>query len=303
MTLAGRLWRYQAERFPLVRHGPLIAVFAAAGVSLSATLDGRALPGASAYASAIGLALLTFFQLRVADEVKDAEDDRRYRPERPVPRGLVSLRLLIGLGLAAAATQALIVWAGPAGTLLPLLAVWAWMALMAGEFGAPKWLKARPILYLVSHMAIMPLIDLLLTACEWGAAGRVPAGLWPFLLLSFANGCVLELGRKIWSPEAERAGVESYSRLWGIRRAVYLWLGAVAAAVGLTILTGLLAGSGGPVGLCALAAGTAALLAGIRFIRTPTPQRQAGLETMAGVWVLGSYLALGFLPLLFRGAA
>ena len=36
------------------------------------------------------VALIFFFQLRACDEVKDAEDDRRYRPERPIPRGLVS---------------------------------------------------------------------------------------------------------------------------------------------------------------------------------------------------------------------
>lgn len=41
VTLAGRLWQYQAERSPLMRHGPLIAVFAAAGVSLSVGLSGR----------------------------------------------------------------------------------------------------------------------------------------------------------------------------------------------------------------------------------------------------------------------
>jgi len=302
VTLAGRLWQYQAERFPLVRHGPLIAVFAAAGVSLSAGLSGREPPGFLTCASAAALALLAFFQLRVADEVKDVEDDRRYRPERPVPRGLVSLRLLIGLGLMAAAGQALIVGVGLTGVIGPLLAVWAWMALMAVEFGRPAWLKARPLLYLISHMAIMPLIDLLITACEWGAWGEMPAGLWPFLLLSFANGCVLELGRKIWSPDAERAGVETYSRLWGARRAVSVWLGAVIFAGALTIGTGILAGSGGLIAVCTLAAGAGAAQAGWQFIQAPTVAHQASVEKMAGIWVLVSYLALGFIPLAMRGA-
>lgn len=302
MTLAGRLWQYQAERFPLIRHGPLIAVFAAAGVSLSAGLSGREVPGLLTYASAAALALLAFFQLRVADEVKDAEDDRCYRPERPVPRGLVSLRLLIGLGLMAAAGQALIVGVGLTGAIGPLLAVWAWMALMAVEFGCPAWLKARPVVYLISHMAIMPLIDLLITACEWGERGEMPAGLWPFLLLSFANGCVLELGRKIWSPDAERAGVETYSRLWGARRAISIWFGAVIFAGALTIGTGILAGGGGLIAVCTLAAGAGIVWAGRRFIQAPTLANQASVEKMAGLWVLVSYLALGFIPLAMRGA-
>jgi hypothetical protein len=45
--------------------------------------------------------LTFFFQLRACDEVKDAEDDRLYRPERAIPRGLVSLRLIVWLAMAA----------------------------------------------------------------------------------------------------------------------------------------------------------------------------------------------------------
>ena len=65
-------------------------------------------------------------------------------------------------------------------------------------------------------MAIMPLIDLVLTGCEWVPAGSVPDGIWTFLLMSFCNGCVVEFGRKIWAPEHEREGVETYSSSWGI---------------------------------------------------------------------------------------
>jgi hypothetical protein len=72
------------------------------------------------------------------------------------------------------------------------------------------------VLYLLSHMAIMPLIDLLLTGIEW-LPGRAASGLWMFLALSFVNGCVLEIGRKLWAPENEIAGVDTYSGLWGPR--------------------------------------------------------------------------------------
>jgi len=50
-------------------------------------------------------------------------------------------------------------------------------------------------------------------------SGSPPAGLWLFLVLSFANGCVLELGRKIYAPANERPGVETYSALLGPRNA------------------------------------------------------------------------------------
>jgi len=97
--LVARLWIYQTERFPLVRSVPLLLAFSASSVTASAHLAGRSVPGAAAYATAFILVLVFFWQMRVADEVKDAETDQRYRPERPIPRGLVSLRLIVWLGV------------------------------------------------------------------------------------------------------------------------------------------------------------------------------------------------------------
>ena len=86
-----RWWIYQMERFPLAAHAPLIAAFSACAVSFSSLLDRAPVPGWQAYLVAFGVCLLMFLQLRIADEFKDAEDDARWRPYRPVPRGLIRL--------------------------------------------------------------------------------------------------------------------------------------------------------------------------------------------------------------------
>ena len=72
-------------------------------------------------------------------------------------------------------------------------------------------------------MAVMPLIDLFVTGFEWVPAGGAAPGLLLFLLLSFANGCVLEIGRKLWAPAHERAGVDSYSAVLGPGRGAAVW--------------------------------------------------------------------------------
>ncbi len=299
--LLKRLWIYQAERFPLAKTVPLLAVFSAASLNVSALLAGRELPGALAYGVAAVLALGLFFQMRVCDEVKDLEDDTRYRPERPIPRGLVSLGTIVWLGVAVAAAMLTLaaLWSG--GTLLLLLVVWGWLGLMTLEFGVPSWLKARPMLYLLSHMAIMPLIDLLLTGIEWTVAGPPSGWLWLFLALSFVNGCVLEIGRKVWAPESERDGVETYSALWGPRRAVQVWLGTVVLAFGLLVLLGTVMGHAGAFALV----GALGLLAvggsAAGFLRTSTPRWQGRVDAMAGVWVLICYATAGFLPLVLEG--
>ena len=302
LPLARRLWIYQAERFPLAKHGPAIAVFAAAGVGLSAHLGGRPWPGMGTFLVAAAVALLLFLQLRLADEFKDAEEDRRWRPHRPVPRGLVGLGTLGAGALVAALLQA-----GLAAALAPVLlavlaAVWLWMALMTVEFGVADWLRRRPVLYLVSHMAVMPLIALFVTACEWLPAGGDPSALWPFLVLAFANGCVLEIGRKVWAPVQERIGVETYSALWGPRPAAAVWLSTVVGAALTLVVTGAVAGALWAAVAVAVALAMPAVLAWRRFHRRLDARAQRGVEAVSGLWLLGSYLALLAAPLVGDGA-
>ena len=62
-----RWWAYQAERFPLVAHGPLVIVFCLS-VLLFSSLQSDAIPSLSRIAAAAASALLFFLQLRIADE-------------------------------------------------------------------------------------------------------------------------------------------------------------------------------------------------------------------------------------------
>ncbi len=295
-SLPARLWTYQAERFPLGRTAVLCAVFAGASVSVSAHLAGRAAPGLTAYLAAFVITLAFFFQLRVLDEIKDKEDDARFRPERPIPRGLVRLETIIALGIASAAIAALAALAVDLKLIALLGLAWAWMTLMSFEFFVPAWLKARPFAYLVSHMAVMPLIDLVITGAEWTPHGTPVAALSLFLFLSFANGCVLEIGRKLWAPESEREGVETYSRVLGPERGAVLWLGCLAAAFVLLLAVGWATGAPwltGAIGLAALAyAGRAALL----YRAGATPERAKALEDASGLWVFACYGGAGFAP-------
>lgn len=301
MTLFSRLWTYQSERFPLAKVVPLLAVFSAASVTLSAVLGQRALPGICTYLVAFLLVFILFFQMRVCDEIKDLDDDRRYRPERPIPRGLVSLRLITGLGLATVPIAVIVALMHGSGLIWLLALVWIWLTAMTLEFGVPEWLKARPVLYLLSHMLIMPLIDLMLTGAEWLPHGAPAGGLWLFILLSFVNGCVLELGRKILAPEGERIGVDTYSGLWGPRSAVLIWLGGVFVAFMLLIGVGVVTDTAIIMVILGAIGMICCLLLGFRYLRTQTPKSAKMVDTIAGLWVFLCYASAGFVPLLVGG--
>ena len=142
-----RWWIYQRERFPLLAHGPLVLAFSSSAVCFSALLRGGPRPAWSSFAVAFGTCLFFFLQLRLADEFKDFEEDSRYRPYRPVPRGLIKLRELGWLWVATGILQLLLaLWLAP-WLLLVLLAGWTYLALMSVEFFARDWLKARAYLY------------------------------------------------------------------------------------------------------------------------------------------------------------
>lgn len=298
-----RFWIYQAERFPLGRSTVLLAAFGSASVNVSALLGGRPLPGFGTYLAAFVVLMVLFFQLRAADEVKDAEDDRRYRPERAIPRGLVDLREIVLLAVGLVPVAALAAGLLAPAMLILLAIVWIWLGLMSIEFGVGHWLRARPILYLVSHMAIMPLMDLFVTGAEWLVrAGTPPHGLWYFLALSFMNGSVLEIGRKLYAPESERPGVETYTAMWGIDRAALVWLGCVATSFALLVGVGFAVGAPLKIAAVGALAFAATVAVGVRFMRAPTPAHQKAADTAAGLWVLVCYVTAGYLPLL-GGAA
>lgn len=297
-TLVARLWEYQAERFPIFRTAVLVFFFTAATLCVSAKLGNRPLPTWPTFAGVWLSVLIIFFQMRVADEHKDYDDDCRYRPERAVPRGLVSLRTLfffsVSLGLVA-----FIVTSGLSLKLIfPLGLVWIWLYLMTVEFFVPDWLKPKTGLYLISHMAIMPLIDLYVSAAEWLPHGDKPGiGLWLFYGLSFFNGCVLEFGRKIWSPENERHGVETYSASYGYRKAVWMWAIICLVSAGLLLSVAYVLGTLIwvilPVGIGIILI----LKVAYNFAQTPTSAHQKWIDTSSGLWILGAYSLAGFVPL------
>ncbi len=299
--LSNRWWIYQQERFPLLAHGPLVAAFSFSAVCFSSLLrDEVSLPGSLPTVVAFVTALLLFLQLRIADEFKDYEEDCRYRSYRPVPRGLVSLRELGWVAAASMLVQLLLaIWLAPSLVFL-LLLVWFYLALMSKEFFVHDWLRTRPVTYMWSHMIIMPLIDFYATACDWLVAGDgLPSGLYWFLLVSFFNGVVIEVGRKIRAPEDEEEGVETYTVLWGARRAVVFWLGALGLTAGCALMAAWQIGFLMPVALLLVLLLVFAGLTGFSFMKSRESYLAKRVELISGVWTLLMYLSLGVIPMLW----
>ena len=293
-----RWWIYQQERFPLLAHGPMVIIFCLSVMLFSSLQEGE-IADVSRIAGAAISTLIMFFQLRVADEFKDFEIDSRYRPHRPVPRGLVTLRELARLAWIGAAIQFVIAMVLDVGLIPILVGAWLYIGLMTREFFVPAWLKSTPSVYLLSHMVVMPLIAFYVSAFDWLCDCRaMPAGLGWLLLLSFGCGLVLELGRKIKSPAAEREGVETYSACWGTGISISAWIISVAVAVLAYSQAAPLLGIAGPylvpgvAGLCILVAVAIAL-----FFPTGAQHTAAASLIEPGSGLVAMTLYLGLSPL------
>jgi 4-hydroxybenzoate polyprenyltransferase len=289
------LGAYLGERFPVVN----MALFAILFGTVF-TVAGRAGAGAGGLLPAVGLGEIEgmaatisfFFRLRVFDEIKDFASDAVLHPQRVLQSGRVKLESLRALAWAGAGLE--IAWSihrgGPAvlgwGVLL------AYSLLMRYEFGAPAWLRARLLLYALTHMLIMPLV------IGWLWLAYAPAGLFGpgggllLALLSLLGGFAFELARKIRTPAAERPGVDSYSRNLGYGGAVGAVLLVLLASAGVqALLLGRLGAGRGAFGLLAgllvlaVATYSAALL-------RPREQLVRAAEKLVSLALLTSYVAV-----------
>jgi hypothetical protein len=302
LSFARRWFIYQRERFPLAGHVPLVAAFSISAVCFSSLLRGdTGFPKLSTIIIAFFGSLFFFLQLRIADEFKDAVEDATYRPYRAVPRGLVTLRQLGILGIASAIIQlALTLWLYPP-LIIWLLLTWTYLGLMSKEFFVGEWLRSHPFTYMWTHMLIMPLIDVYTSACDWLPAGvALPGGLKWFLIASFFNGMVIEVGRKIRAPEMEEHGVQTYTVIWGRTGAVIAWLTAML----LTFISALCGAAqinfAGGLAVILGVMMVIAVIVCVLFLRNHTARIAKLFEPISGLWTIALYLGFGVIPLLLH---
>ncbi len=306
LPMKSRWWIYQQERFPVFKHGLLIAAFSSAAVSYSFLLRDRLgsqslLRSPGSLLIAFVILFLFFLQLRIADEFKDYKEDCRYRPYRPVPRGLIALWELGIVAIAAGVIQFGLALSMGMPMVLLLVGIWGYIGLMSAEFFVPRWLKAHPIAYLLTHALVTPLIALYGTACDWLAVGSsFPSEILYFLLVSLLGSIVFEVGRKIHQPQDEEPGVQSYSSLWGHQRAATVWL-ALVLGLALTVLTAVMPLQFlAPTLLALLVLMTVSILVTWQFLFRPSANKRLSFETMSGVWLLVGYSWVGIIPLLIQ---
>lgn len=308
---------YSDERFPLVKNGLFVFIFTVSSFCFSRitnkdvqTFSPDEIFG-SVFRSGFGTLAMTFsvmflffLQLRILDEFKDYEEDLKYRSYRPVQRGIVSLGELKMLGIATAIIQIALTLLIDTRLMVYVFIVWAYMFLMTKEFFIKEWLTRRIVIYALSHVVIMLLFVLFIFKAETYSflvrrGGHSKAVLILFFV-SYINGIVLELGRKIRKSDEEEKGVQTYSKLLGREKAALILIIIFFAEYFLVIL--------GILGISYIADIkyviifiTLVLIGSIYFLIKFLEEDLSGkvVETVSGLWIISTYLSLGLLHCFF----
>ena len=210
MNFFKKWYTYQKERFPIATYGLYIfsIVF---GTFCFATESKKWIMLIPMFV----VALLQFLMVRIVDEFKDFEEDSKYRPYRPVPRGLVSLKELGILGGICAVIQIGLTAILNLKGLIYLSLVWIFFAIMSKSFFIKKLVDKHILLEVTLDEFLMPLLVLYLSTF----VTTISVKLIPFLILSYLGSWIVEIARKIRCKEDEENGVKTYTAVFGIPKA------------------------------------------------------------------------------------
>ncbi len=292
---------YQRERFPFLANGIFLSAFAFSAISYSRMCRGESgFVDLKLYLSAAFTTITFFFLLRIADEFKDRESDAVNRPHLPVPRGVISFKELKMLGWATFAVQLIVNIVLTPKMLGWLLIPQAFLLLIMFDFFVSNWLNRHWVLYVLSHMFFFPAIDVYSSGMDWymEGPGIAPAGMAFFFVVSYINGLVWEIGRKIRTKENEE--FNSYTKLYGTKRAVLTWMGIITLAFAIALVASQYVKLGWLGALILSVIYFSSFIYGILFLIKPTKKLSKLIELASGGWGLFMYLVLGALPMVLQ---
>lgn len=258
-----RFFIYLKERFPLGAYGIYVLAIVLATFKIVNNLNGNftVFHSANSYDSVTGLApdyvdylygitnpiifytiipmfiftFLIFFMVRISDEFKDFKEDSKYRPYRPVPRGLISLRTLGILFIISILIQIAIQFICK-GSLFAFLLVFFIFGLLTLDFFMPKFLSKHKIISLVFDELLMPFLVVYISTLTllnvYPSEGQEITNVAEdfkyiiqdktyiiFLLFTYFGSWIMEVARKIRCKECEENGVKTYTAVFGIKKA------------------------------------------------------------------------------------
>jgi 4-hydroxybenzoate polyprenyltransferase len=186
-----RLWDYQKERAPIFA----MLIMATLIVGIFYIFSDHNVRN---YVISIFIVVLYLIQTRTSDEKKDFEHDNKYHKDRPVQRGVVSLKELYVINISSIIPQLLLYVSFLSLRILIFgLLSQGYAFLTRKEFFVRDWIREHFFTYYATHYFQLIILNLaILTIVK-------PTGVAWWILIAFVmlNIIIVELGRKMFAVE------------------------------------------------------------------------------------------------------
>jgi 4-hydroxybenzoate polyprenyltransferase len=168
---------------------------------------------------------LTFFRLRIFDEIKDYKNDLIFHPDRPLARGLIDVNEAKKVAFSLMGIEIFLSSFLGFSALVGIVIVSLYSLLMYKEFFIGFWLRNKLTTYALFHTLVSSLISYFIFS------SITKIYIWDipreYLLFGIANWMifnVFEFGRKTFAKAEEKKDVPSYSKIFGSYGAAFLVL-------------------------------------------------------------------------------
>lgn len=213
MNIISRLNIFQRERFPL-----RILLFTTLSSILSSAAVCPTRPDYLQMVLAFVVTMLFLYHIRVIDESRDLENDTDLHPERPVQRGVITLKQLfvtdfIGLAFC----LALAIYAGVPSLAITLV-ILAFTTLAWKDFFAKPFFARRPVLYHIVNSPQMVFILWNIYAI-YTKSYEINYLMLIQMLLIYNGIFIIEVIRKIKPVVTDTA--DTYSSSMGVNKAIW----------------------------------------------------------------------------------
>lgn len=230
MNFFKKWYTYQKERFPVLVYGLYIfcivfAVFSFCNYEVkmyhnSLVFIQEAEELVINYYNLIPMFITAFLQfliIRIIDEFKDYDEDCKYRPYRPVPRGLVTLKELKILFIICMAVQAIITIFINFQSFFWLCILWIFFFIMSKGFFIKKFLDKHLLFEVFLDELLIVFLGLYLASYIY-----IDKNIWIILAVLYIVSWIVEIARKIRAKEDEEEGVKTYTAVLGISKTVLI---------------------------------------------------------------------------------
>lgn len=212
MSFIKRWWTFIKERHEPFGITLMVLAFFAANSFFAYQVKVHVPPCWSRLTAGFVLVWLIFLHMRLFDEVKDYDFDKKHNPERPLARGLISVEEFSAMTLVCILAECAIAASMKWPVFPAYVMVLCFTLMMRMEFFIGSWMGPKLELYAITHTFSATMIGMLIHTiiCFSDFAGADK----PFLVFALGNWFVFnvfEFGRKTFGKEEEREGVESYS--------------------------------------------------------------------------------------------